>query len=702
MLSASGEREPTPDDGPPLGDDLPDSVTPDSISAGLPSHPARIGLSARTAAVIFLGALLLRAVVLADLSHNDPWFANPVVDERTNVEDARKIVRVGIPNEKPYWKPPLYPHLLSIGIALGIGSEQPNPGPEPRFSWVVKVGQALLDSWTAVLIAAIALRLAGRRPAIFAGAVHALGFLPVYYCAQILDTTLYVFLTIGTLRLALAATEESMSSTWLAIGAAAGLAAITRATMLVSIPVFALAPWLGSGSTKRRVRDGALVLAAAVIVVLPVTLANLRFGKDRVLISSNGGVNFYIGNRRGGGVGADGLTSVPAGPRWTALLLEARHLDRPSERSAHYYGQGLEELSHLRHAVGRIATKLHALVHSTDIPNNKSFVEERRRSWSLRFLPGRSGVVIPLILTGLIFSGVLLRRRALLLGVIATQAAIPLAFFVAARYRVPLLALGAIPAGAVLASIFDRTAPTRRRALLAGGTLFLAALLGWDPHGWRERFDDYVIDPVALGFALEQNGDIEGARGWYQRALLLDPVHPPAEVQLGSLALIAKDLPEAERHFRRAVEADPDFSLAWNSLGALLLGTGRPDEAFPSFERAIAADPHYAPPRAMLGQMLESAGQYPKARMNYEAARRIEPRRSLYGLLEARVLWRMYRPGPARTLLAEVDRSKPFPPDEQEVKLRRELVEDLEIWPDGPPTMTPPESGEGGDEQPGG
>lgn len=659
--------------------------------------------------VIFVGALLVRGVALVDLSFHDPWFDSPVVDERTNVEDARRIVREGIRIETPYWKPPLYPHLLSIPIALGLGSERSDPGPEPGLAWTMKILQALLDSWTAVLVATIAARIARRpRAALWAGGLHALGFLPVFYTAQFLDTTLYTFLVVATVRFALAAAEDRAVLSWMSAGILAGLAAITRATMLATIPVLALVPWWtgrgperggADGARWRWLAGGALVVLGAAAMILPVTLMNARFGGDRVLISSNGGINFYIGNRPGGGVGSDGLTSVHAGPRWDDLLRETAHIQRPSERSSHYYRIAWRAIADdPGHFVGRIATKVHALVHSFDVPNNKNFAEERERSPALRYLPARSGVVIPLALVGLACSGVLLTRRFVLVGTLASQASIAVVFFVAARYRVPLLALGSVPAGALLAEVFERTAPVQRRRILAVASILLAALLAWDPHGWRERFEDYVIDPVALGAALDNAGDDAGARRWYERALRLDPDHAVAEYQIGHLELAAGRLDAAEARFRKSVETDPGFALGWNAIGTLALSDGRPDEAAASFLRAIEEDPTYGPARSMYGQMLESSGRVADARVQYEEARRSDPSRPLYWLLEARALWRLHRPDGTRTLLTQLAAMETRPLDEREEKLRAEIVEDLKLWPDGPPLDLPTEPGE--DEQP--
>ena len=76
-------------------------------------------------------------------------------------------------------------------------------------------------------------------------------------------------------------------------GAMVGVAALGRANVLAWIP-FLLA-WPLS-SRPPRWKHGAALLAGAALMILPVTVINWRAERDFVLITANGGLNFYIGN----------------------------------------------------------------------------------------------------------------------------------------------------------------------------------------------------------------------------------------------------------------------------------------------------------------------------------------------------------------------------------------------------------------------
>jgi tetratricopeptide (TPR) repeat protein len=211
------------------------------------------------------------------------------------------------------------------------------------------------------------------------------------------------------------------------------------------------------------------------------------------------------------------------------------------------------------------------------------------------------------------------------------------------------------------------------------------------------RYREYVEDPVAIASALAPR-DPAQAESWCRRALAIDPGDAAAQTLLGNLAIRRGESSEAELLLRRAVAAAPRYAPGWTSLGTLLLFTGRGEEAASCFESAIAADPLSAPPRGFLGQMHEDAGRLALAHPHYEAARRLDPGTPLYGLLEARLLWKLHRPEDARSLLAIVEANAARDLDPQEAKLREEIIEDLELWPEGPPAVqAPPESVPGGE-----
>ena len=97
-----------------------------------------------------------------------------------------------------------------------------------------------------------------------------------------------------------------------------GLAALAVANILLFLPMALLwvivarraLPW------PRRLLNALPLLLGASLVIAPVTLRNYLIGDDLVLISSNGGINFYLGNN----ANYEETIRIPPGPAWRALV----------------------------------------------------------------------------------------------------------------------------------------------------------------------------------------------------------------------------------------------------------------------------------------------------------------------------------------------------------------------------------------------
>lgn len=628
--------------------------------------------------LLFFSSLLIRLAVISQMSVHDIGFMHPFVDEMTNVDQARMFLEDGPAAGTPWWKPPGYPAMLAV-VGSFFGDLGPlGQGVPLAWAWTIKSLQALLDAGTTFLLALMAFRWGGRRAALWSGSLHALCGLSAYFAGQFLDTTLFTFLivlSVERLDRNLHAVEdpsEAQEWSWATVGIVAGLAAITRAVALPLGAAYALIALRTSWHTSQRWNAFGALLLGFLISLGPVMALNRWVGEDRVIVSSNGGINLLIGNRAGGGIGADGLTSVAAGPRWDELLELADHLEKPSERSRLYTRLAWAEISAEPGAwLQRMGIKALALVSARDVPNNKNLVEEERRNpllQILRFGPGTSGFLIALML----FGAWKLRRElwsrglpiVLTIGVLAFLTWI---FFVAGRYRVPILALGCVLAGVGL----TRTKLQWRDAL---PLLILGLLTHLIPIPSKQLMETYCIDPMALGYIHEQRGDLILAEEWYLKCLAQEPDDVRALHNLGHLHQNRGEFGTALQFFEKAVKADPSHAPSWNSLGTMLTTVDGP-RALQSVRKAVEVDPQYTNAWLNLGQLLESQQMYPGALDAYQRARRLEPENMLAVLLEARVRLLRRETGQAKRLLDRTEDRQLFPGLEQ---LRSRLRDQLQ------------------------
>ncbi len=577
----------------------------------------------RESARLFWGttaaALAVRAAHVLTLPGN-PLFARPLMDAAVHDAWARGLLAGSWPGAEPFFRAPGYPFLLGLlyGVLRWFGLAPGEPG--ARLATVLV--QAFVSALGAGLVALCAERAWNRRAGWLAGGVFAALWTSIYFAGELLFETLVTTLALWLLWRLLRDDGDGRATpgavSLLGTGLVAGLGAVTRPPLLALLPVIVL--YLRRGRGLRWRSAGWAALAAGLLLpILPVTLHNVVRGHDAVLIASQGGVNFWIGNNPQ----SDGRTAIVPGtrPTWQggyedAIALaerEAGHRLRPSQVDAHYLRKGL---AFIAREPGRAALltarKLRLLLAAGERGNNNNPYFWRRWSPVLRW-PVWLGwaPVLALAAIGLWRRDLARPRRALLLGFAGAYAVSVLLFFVNGRFRLPLLALLAAPAGAGLERILAALRARRWPDGLAG-PLLAAGLLAFsasDLLTFREgRVDADVFSRFTLGNALAEGGDLDGARRAYEDALAVqrrfqltqfDLIAEPLYASLGRIQLSQQRTSEALALCTEWVRSRPGTVAGRVMLGDLLLQAGRTAEAAAQFEVALRTAPD--DPGAQLG-----------------------------------------------------------------------------------------------------
>jgi hypothetical protein len=203
---------------------------------------------------------------------------------------------------------PLFPCafvLLPAGVLYKLAG--PNVG-------LGRLAGCLLGSLTCYLIARLGATVAAYHTGVLAGLLAAVYWPFIYFDAGLLTVTLEAFLDVAMLLLLITAIRGGRWWIFLAAGIVWGLSGITRPNVLALAPGLVAWLWLAverQGRLKRWLVATALSCAGAAVVVLPVTLRNYFVAGEFVLIASQGGVNFYIGNNPH----SNGYTAVVPGTR---------------------------------------------------------------------------------------------------------------------------------------------------------------------------------------------------------------------------------------------------------------------------------------------------------------------------------------------------------------------------------------------------
>lgn len=381
-----------------------------------------------------LPALAAGLVNLAMLSRS-PLFLHPVVDAAWHHAWACSIASGDITAYAPYFRAPLYPLLLGGLYAV--------TGPSVTAGAVLST---LLHAVSAALLFRIASGWMPLGAAAATAACWGIWGTAVAYSATLLIEPLYVVLVLASFLLL---DEDRLRSGMLFLG----LAAIARPGALAVTPALLLAAKPG------RLAKGIPVLLAPVAAVWAV---NAMTGDPGTVISSQGGINLYIGN----GPEADGFTAfAPAAPPPQAEEglpyrdnVEAASIAlappgmKPSEVSSWWVSRTLEAAArNPARALALLARKAAILCATQEVPCNYDgyYLGKYSPLLSVLLLPqGVPMLILWALLPGAIAAGRLRRREIFLASWLLLMACGVVAFFVTARFRLPLVPFALLLLGA--------------------------------------------------------------------------------------------------------------------------------------------------------------------------------------------------------------------------------------------------------------
>jgi 4-amino-4-deoxy-L-arabinose transferase-like glycosyltransferase len=439
------------------------------VTPPLPESPAPQPSTGRALALLTLLALALRAGYLA----LEPLCAL-TGDEPSWIEMGRQVGRKAVAfsplRSDLVFYPPVYPYFVGA-LFRAFGTMR-----------AVLWAQVLLGALLVPVVGRAGALAFGRRAGLLAAAAAA--FYPelVWYPAHYWSETVYLLLLWGAVERTLAADASRSRRAAAIAGLLWGLATLTRELSLYLLPIVAL--WLlrprrGEASRLRPApgawgRAGTLVLAA-VLTVAPWTIRNAIVFRAFVPVSTMGGLNLWQGNTtlthlqiyeilatKGGPVAQDRYCREMAW-RTIAQRQPSWAFEKLAEQMPEFWKAGSEVLDHL---VGREACG--------PLP-------------AARLVPLELMVVLPyLAALGLFLVGLTRLRFTgggwLLLALLAAYNAAHVVAYATTRFRLPVLPVVFMVAGALLVGRQEGTlAPLRgwRAALLA--LLVLAALAALAP-----------------------------------------------------------------------------------------------------------------------------------------------------------------------------------------------------------------------------
>jgi tetratricopeptide (TPR) repeat protein len=536
--------------------------------------------------IIGLAVALRVAYTLA--SRRSPFFDHLDLDSRFYDLWAKQIAGGDWIGDRVFFMGPLYPYFLAL-VYKALGPDLV----------AVKLIQGFLGGLTAGLTFLLAREAFGIVAGLIAGFLAALYVPFIFYDSSILFPVLATLLNAAMLYFLYRGITRGASNSFLLAGVLAGLSAAGNASVLAFGPL-AVAFILLSGKAALKIRlQRALLLAAGVAaVVIPITIRNAVVGHDFVPLTSNAGLNFFIGNNQkstGAYVKPEEL-DVYEDPEGKAIAEAAvgREL-KPSEVSGYWRERAM---GFVRGNPGAFASgllrKAFYFWSVYEVPQIEHLPFEKRYSWLLRIPSPSFGIVCPLGILG-VFLALRRRREAwlLLLFILAYSFTI-ITFFVVARYRLPM-----VPALMVFAAYtvcwWVRAGTGRRyKDLAISGVAFLVLYALVHTNFYRiDPLSGFAQSYYRLGIIQEKQENFEDAYESYSKAVELDPELASACVNLGIILSRLKRFDEAESQLERAIELDPGYTKAYYNLGLVYAEQAENDSALEMMEMALRLKPDY-------------------------------------------------------------------------------------------------------------
>ncbi len=563
------------------------------------------------AILIFGVAFIIRLVYLLQIKSN-PFFNSPMVDELWNIQWAEEILTKSFWGTQVYFRGPLYPYLLALFLKItGSG-----------YFWTRMIQMVISSATVSITY------LLGRR--FFSERVARLGsvFLAIYgtiilYDAMFLIPVIFVFLNMLGLYLLARNRDNPGLVAHLCIGIVFGLAAIARPNILLVVPF--LAVWIFLHFRRRIETRSNIILVILFFIgvglpIAPVTIRNYAVADDFVLISSQGGINFYLGNN----TSAEGMTmlmpeiDLDASVPWTKFIpttteyaeKQVGHPLKPSQASAFWANKAKEFIfEHPGQFLALTFKKLVYFFSGFENPDQHDIYDFRKYSSLISVLIFDYGLKFPYGLfapLGLIGIGLCYRKwKELAPLLIFYFMYIPtvVLFLVTARHRLTIIPVMLMFSAYAVFYFWDKIKSGKIKHIAVPSVILVVLLILSNTNFFELGLHNTAQIHHNLALTYSRQEKYPQAINEYQLAIAEAPRVPALYFGLGTTYLNMGRYRDAIQQLKTAVSIDPDYYDAYINLGVSYEKSGDLERAEMAYRRAAALQPDNKQPFAHLGEL---------------------------------------------------------------------------------------------------
>lgn len=569
-------------------------------------------------------AIVFRVVYFYQFKNNSPIYSLLIHDSALFNELAHRVLTNGLVGEHAFYISPLYIYFLAFVYKV-LGDS---------FN-TVRVVQFAMGVGTSLFTYYIARQLFNRTVGLVAGIVAAAYAPFLFFESNLLGTSVVTFfLTFSVfLLIRIGADKRGGLAAAFFSGLLLSLAITGRPNLILLVPVPFVYLLVSQIPMKRKTF---LALAVFIGLAIPIGLTIVHnYLAERIFmpLTTHGGINFYIGNHQG----ASGAWEAPEGISENVSAINLEESKRFAEKatgreltasqvSSFWYKRAFSFIA--QHPVQWLALtgkKFIKFWSGYETPLNYDYYFHQRFTPLLRNPLFNLPFVISFTILGILIFFPQRRKYWLLFSVIGLTCLSVVIFFMADRYRVPVIPMFIILGAAAGLELFEMLKAGGRKKFIWFTILVLLLFMQFATTNRIVKQSDFANDCYNLSLAHLIEENYKKAIYWGERAVAEDPNLQMAHYNLGIAYLKMKDQDRALAEFRIAVRLDSTDAGAQRNLGALLLIKGEYRKALPHLEKAVRYDPQNTGGLMNLGLGYYYTGNYEKAIRVWQKLLQLDP-----------------------------------------------------------------------------
>jgi tetratricopeptide (TPR) repeat protein len=568
--------------------------------------------------IVSLG-FILRLVFILE-TQASPFIQNLFSDSKIYNDWAIDIFKKGKWfGSDVFFMSPFYPYFLAVIYKI-FGET----------TMLVRIIQIVISSLNIVVIYLISRDLFNKQVGFVSAFIAAFYSLFIFYSGLILSETVQTFFISVLIYLLIKISKGSKEIDWLFVGLLIGISMVIRAN--ISIFLLSLICWfilklIKEKNSKYYIRKSLLYLiVGSIIPIMPITINNYLAKKDFVFLTSNGGINFYLGNNPN----SQGVFITPtefdfnedmSGQKYAEKILNKKIL--PSEASSYWYERGLDNIiNDPGNYVVLFIKKIFLFFGAEENPQSSVFdynFYAANYSNVLKLPLFNFSFISYLAILGVILSWKEKGKMILIYLFLLSLTFATIIFFVNGRYRLALTPLLIVFASSALYKIYIYIKENDIIKILipllsVGVFIFTYTFIipkptfsNYDAYQYlgnidydKKDFDNAVINYnkslalqdsyltyFKLGNAYSAKKDFRSALTAFQKTINRNPNYAPGYFNIGLLHSETKNYQMAVKAFLKAIELNPDFVETYRNLAIVYYILENYQESLKYFEKYL-------------------------------------------------------------------------------------------------------------------